>query len=162
MKETILKFTINTPKGRAEKDVAQFKDALAGFSQKRRILLHKKINAERFELYVLCDTPKDEENTIKKAAKAEAKIKGFYRTMIKVFDKVNRLVSKGKIGRSAAKRVFLRLMQRNGYKDADFLDKLNVEEDTFIIKDREDILRLIGGDIITVERANLKSNCWKH
>ena len=160
-REYLLKITCKTPKNRANKEVATFKDMVTGFAGHKRVVAEQVIAHNKFILVVHCKDPKEMQYTLAKAAKSEVRIKKIYKIIIKVFDKLNKLAKKGSWGLEKSKRALVTLLKINGIEQSaakKWASDAKVTNGSFEIKDRKDILALLAGDIITVEEYKENKN----
>lgn len=149
-----IKITVLTPKNQAEKAMKKQRDALLGFKKQKKILEEKLVSHNKFYWIIPVDDEKDLVKITTRLSKGEIKIKQFYRTLIKLLDRANKLASKFKKGLSWVRRWIVKKLKKD--KQTDYAKQINQMDNqelkNFIkIDDREEIIELMKKELITIK-----------
>jgi hypothetical protein len=152
-----LKITVKTPKGQAKPCMVKQRDALLGFKKQKQIKEEKLISDSEFYWIVPADDQADAFGISNRLAKGEIKIKNFYRTLIKMIDRGNKLANKFKKGVSWIRRwIIKKLRKQEQHEFVKQVEEMSDEElkDFMQINDREEMMQLLSGSLIDVEEIN--------
>lgn len=149
----LLKIAVKTPKNQAHKSVETQKKALLGYKGARQVIEQRVVANNLF--YWIVEAPaSDVPDIIKKAAKGEALIRSFYRTLIRILSRANKIAQKSGKGGAWMKRWIIKRMKKVS-RDKGLTDQWEAMSDEqfqeFIrMTDRKEIEELIAGEMITV------------
>jgi len=137
------------------------RSALLGYKKEKKIKEEKLINDHKFYWVVPYKDDKEYMAMSKRLFRGEIFIKQFYKTLIKTLDRANKLGARFKKGSKWIKRWVVKKFKKQ-YADNDehgFVSQVNNMSDEefqdFIkINDREDMQKLLSGELITTERLD--------
>ena len=153
-----LKINVKTPKDQAAKCIETQKKALLGMAQASQILEQKLVNDHEFYWVLNIRSHREMMKTIKKCARGEVLIKKFYRTLISLIDRANKLANKFKKGARWMKRWLVRRIKTKTQGNEELVNAIeNMSDEEFkdflVIHDRVAMQELLAGDLITVEEV---------
>jgi hypothetical protein len=145
-----LKITVHTPNGQAEKTMKQQRDALIGMRKKKDLMDERILDDHTFEWIIPAEDEKDMRSITKRLARGEIAIKEFYKAVIGLIFRVNKLVATGqrgiRIGKTMIKKSGL-LIEIN--KDPKTMSD-NEFKEWLKITDLKEMQELLSGPLIEV------------
>lgn len=142
-----------TPKGKAEKSSKTFAKRFPAILDKKPTT--KIIDDSTFRLTFHNLNEKQRGKLMNKAAVVGVGIKTFYRKIIKIGNRVNRLGTKFKWGVSKIKKRFAKEYQKAGAEDNKFNDMSEEEFKDFLnFEDIEEIKELLNKELVTIVNDN--------
>lgn len=157
-----VKIIVRTPKNQAKKCINTQRNALLSYKLSKLIIEEKVVAHNKF-YWVLCtNTDKDYDDLLLRVAKGEILIKKFYKMLFSIMDRCNKLLNKWAKGWMWAKR-WVTSKLRKLYKGSDTnemltqIEAMTEEEwkDFFNVTDREEMKKLMSGELISVETVSV-------
>ena len=152
-----LKIDVKTPKNQAEQCMKTQKTALLGVKKSKEVLEEKLVKHNEFYWIIQVDSDKQEREIIYKCAKGEVTIRNFYKALFKLIHRANKLGDKFNKGYAWMRRWMVKKLKKQMGSDQELIKKVENMSDEEIkdfikISDKEEMDKLLSGDMITVHR----------
>lgn len=154
-----LKITVKTPPNQAKPCMIKQRDTLLGFKKQKQIKEEKLIDHQTFYWVIPAEDQDDIYGITRRLAKGEINIKKFYKTLMKMIDRANKLANKFKKGLSWIRRWIIKRLKKQQQNDfVKQVEEMPDEElkDFLQINDREAMNKLLSGTLIDVEEIEKK------